>query len=446
MKPGHESLPIRIVRAFLGSNLSLILILLSMTVGAVALMVTPREEEPQIVVPVADIYVSFPGHSAREVEQLVSTRLEKYLFQIDGVEYVYSRSLPGKSIVTVRFFVGQEREKSLVKLRKWLDQNADRIPAGVTGYVVKPVETDDVPILTLTFTSPHEDDYSLRRIAEEVLDRLQSVTDAGITSIIGGRPRQILVRPDPEAMAAFRVTPLDIHRALSGADVNFQAGEFSRMDRQLRVEAGRFLSSKQDVESLVVGVSADKTGSTGSSDRPVYLKDVAQVTDGPGEVTSYVRFSAGPAWTHRKEAGAAGQWIGGASGSPEPPVSQPAVTIAIAKQKGTNNVRVAQDILARMETIQKEVVPDDVQVAITRNYGITANAKVNELVEGLVVGVVVVIALLTMSTAKTNTTWLITLPARSAGDNYVSQSCLVGAYGLIFHGFLSLYTHTRINF
>ena len=396
MKPGHESLPIRIVSAFLGSNLSLILILISITVGTVALMVTPREEEPQIVVPVADIYVSFPGHSAREVEQLVSARLEKFLFQIDGVEYVYSRSMPGKSIVTVRFFVGQEREKSLVKLRKWLDQNSDRIPAGVTGFVVKPVETDDVPILALTFTSPAEDDYSLRRIAEEVLQRLQSVTDAGITTIIGGRPRQVLVRPDPEAMAAFHVTPLDISRALQGADANFQAGEYARTDRQVRVEAGRFLSGRKDVESLVVGVSSDNAPPAGGVDRPVYLKDVALVTDGPGEVTSYVRFSAGPAWTHRKEAGAAGQWIGNTSASGKPPLSQPAVTIAVAKQKGANNVRVAEDVLARMETIRKEVVPDDVSIAITRNYGITANDKVNELVEGLAVGIIVVIALLTM--------------------------------------------------
>ena len=399
MKPGYDTLPIRIVRAFLGSNLSLILILLSLTVGAVALTVTPREEEPQIVVPVADIFVAFPGHSAREVEQLVSSRLEKYLFQIDGVEYVYSRSLPGQSIVTVRFYVGQGREKSLVKLRKWLDQNTDRIPAGVTGYVVKPVETDDVPIVTLTFTSPREDDYSLRRIAEEVLDRLQSVANAGITSIAGGRPRQLLVRLDPEAMAAFRVTPLDIARALQGADANFQAGTFSRTDRDVRVEAGRFLAGKRDVESLVVGVSTEKSlsGRETSFDRPVYLKDVGRVVDGPGEVTSYVRFSGGPAWTHRKEPGAAGQWVGtGASNSQTPPISQPAVTIAIAKQKGANNVRVAEEILARMEEIRKEVVPDDVTVAVTRNYGITANDKVNELVEGLAVGIVVVIALLTM--------------------------------------------------
>lgn len=399
MRAGHDTLPIRIVRAFLGSNLSLILILLSLTLGAVALSVTPREEEPQIVVPVADIFTAFPGRSAREVEQLVSSRLERVLHQIDGVEYVYSRSLPGQSIVTVRFFVGQDREKSLVKLRKWLDQNADRIPAGVTGTVVKPVETDDVPIVTLTFTSPTEDDYSLRRIAEEVVDRLQAVHNAGITSVVGGRPRQLRVQLNPEAMAAFRVTPLDIGRAIQGAGANFQAGAFSRMDRDVRVEAGRFLAGKRDVESLVVGVSAEKPLSAGepSNDRPVYLKDVARVVDGPGEVTSYVRFSAGPAWTHRKEAGAAGQWIAAeTSGLRTDPVSQPAVTIAIAKQKGSNNVRVAEEVLARMEEIRKEVVPDDVSVAVTRNYGITANDKVNELVEGLAVGIVVVIALLTM--------------------------------------------------
>ena len=399
MKTGHNSLTIRVVRAFLGSNLSLILILLSLTVGAVALMVTPREEDPQIVVPVADIFVAFPGHSAREVEQLVSSRLEKYLFQIDGAKYVYSRSMPGQSIVTVRFYVGQDREKSLVKLRKWLDQNTDKIPPGVTGYVVKPVETDDVPIVTLTFTSPSEDDYSLRRIAEEVMDRLQSVPDAGITSIVGGRPRQILVRLNPEAMAAFHVTPLDVNGALQAADANVQAGSFSQTDRDIRVEAGRFLADKRDVESLVVGVSAAGASPTSygapSDSRPVYLKDVAHVEDSPGEVTSYVRFNAGPAWTHAKESGAAGQWIAGET-SGSPPAAQPAVTIAIAKQKGTNNVRVAEDILARMNQIRKEIIPNDVSVAITRNYGVTANDKVNELVEGLVVGIVVVIALLTM--------------------------------------------------
>jgi multidrug efflux pump subunit AcrB len=385
MKPGHDSLTIRIVRSFLDSNLSLILVLVAITVGVLALIVTPREEEPQIVVPVADIMIAFPGHSAREVEQLVSTRLEKVLTQIDGVEYVYSRSLPGQSIVTVRFYVGQDRERSLVKLRKWLDQNTDQIPPGVNGYLVKPVETDDVPIVTLTLTSPRQDDYALRRMAEEVVDRLQAVTNVGITSIVGGRPRQVVVRLDAEAMAGFRVTPLDIARALQVADANLQAGAFAREDREIHVEAGRFLVNRSDVESLVIGVSGD---------RPVYLKDVAQVSDGPGEVVNYVRFNRGAAWDHKKETGAAGQWVGAQTSAPA--VSQPAVTIAVAKQKGTNNVKVAEDILATMERLKKEVLPDDVAVAITRNYGITANAKVNELVEGLAVGIVVVIALLTI--------------------------------------------------
>jgi multidrug efflux pump subunit AcrB len=388
MKPGDDTAVIKIVRAFLGSNLSLILILFSLLVGVVALVATPREEEPQIVIPVADVFVSFPGHSAREVEQLVTSRLEKYLYQIDGVEYVYSRSLPGQSIVTVRFYVGQDRERSLVKLRKWLDQNADRIPAGVAGYVVKPVETDDVPIVTLTFTGPNQDPFALRRIAEEVVDRLQAVPNAGITSIVGGEPRQALVRLDAESMAAFHVTPLDVAHAVQGADANVQAGAFSRSDKDVRVEVGRFLANTKDLEFLVVGVWGD---------RPVYLKDVAQVNDGPGEVTNYVRFSAGPAWTHRKETEAAGQWVGAnATETRVTPKSQPAVTIAVAKQKGTNNVSVARDVLARMKEIRREVVPDDVDIAITRNYGITANDKVNELVEGLAVGVVVVIALLTI--------------------------------------------------
>jgi multidrug efflux pump subunit AcrB len=383
-----EGITIRIVRAFLESHLSIVLILLALVAGGVALLVTPREEEPQIVVPNADIFISYPGHSAEEVEKLVSSPMERYLYQIDGVEYVYSRAMPGQSILTVRFYVGQDRERSLVKLNKWLSQNADNMPAGVTGYVVKPRETDDVPIVTFTLTSPTRDDYELRRIAEEVQNRLQAVPDTGISFITGGRPRQVLVRLDPERMAGFHVAPLDVYRALAGADSNLQAGSYARDDRDIRVETGRFFSSKSDVESCVVGVSGE---------RPVYLRDVADVTDGPGEVTDYVRFSQGAAWNLNQHAGSAGTWIGNANHPKQPLLfEQPAVTIAIAKQKGTNNVTVARAVLARMDQIKREVLPDDVKVAVTRNYGITADDKVNELVEGLVVGIIVVIALLTI--------------------------------------------------
>jgi multidrug efflux pump subunit AcrB len=389
VKHDGEGVTIRIVRTFLESHLSIVLILLALIAGGAALMVTPREEEPQIVVPNADVFLSYPGHSAEEVEKIVSAPIESYLYQIDGVEYVYSRSMPGQSIVTVRFYVGQDRERSLVKLNKWLTQNADKIPAGVAGCVVKPRETDDVPIVTFTLTSPGRDDYELRRIAEEVQNRLQAVPNSGISFIVGGRPREVLVRLNPERMAAFHIAPLDINRALAGADSTLQSGSFTRNDRDIRVETGKFFASASDVASCVVGTSGE---------RPVYLRDVAEVTDGPGEVTDYVRLSQGAAWSLNKHAGSAGTWVGGVNQPRQPLLlEQPAVTIAIAKQKGTNNVTVARALLARMDQIKREVLPADVQVAVTRNYGITADDKVNELVEGLVIGIIVVIALLTIS-------------------------------------------------
>jgi multidrug efflux pump subunit AcrB len=379
---------IRIVRAFLESHLSIVLILFSLVVGGVALAVTPREEEPQIVVPNADVFLSFPGHSAEEVESLVSGPLERFVSQIDGVQYVYSRSMPGQSVLTVRFFVGQDRERSLVKLNKWLGQNADKIPRGVTGYVVRPRETDDVPIVTFTLTSRTRDDHELRRIAEEVQSRLQATPEAGISALVGGRPRAVMVRLDPARMAGFRIAPTDVFRALGGADASLQAGSYTRGEKEVRVEAGRFFATASDVGACVVGVA---------DDRPVYLRDVAAVSDGPGEVTDYVRFSHGAAWVHQREPGAAGSWVGrGPAKDDQPWFGQPAVTIAVAKQKGTNNVTVAAALVKRMEELQRQVIPEDVSVAITRNYGVTANDKVNELVEGLLVGIVVVIALLTI--------------------------------------------------
>ncbi|MGC8602812.1 MAG: efflux RND transporter permease subunit [Desulfomonilaceae bacterium] len=382
----------RVVRTFLESNISLVLILLAIVAGIVALMATPREEEPQIIIPAADIYVNFPGRSAAQIEQIVSSPLERYLSQIDGVEYVYSRSMPGAALVSVRFYVGQDRIGSLVKLKKWLDQNLDKVPSGVTGWVMKPVETDDVPIVTLTFTSPTATNYQLRRVAEEVLDRLQGVPKVGITYIFGGEPRQLMVRPHPERLAGFHITPLELKQSIQGANVNEQAGSYTRIDEEIRVESGVFIRNKQDLENLVVGVT-----DFGSAARPVYLKDVADVSDGPGEVVNYVRFSQGAAWGKQKETEASGNFVA----TPLNPLEQkafrlPAVTIALAKQKDSNNVSVAHDLLEEFNKIKATVVPSDFSVSITRNYGITADAKVNELIEGLVVGVVVVLCLLTV--------------------------------------------------
>ncbi len=386
MSSPHESLTIRIVRKFLESNLSMVFILVSLAVGAIALVVTPREEEPQIIVAAANVMVSFPGHTAQDVEQLVSTPLERMLYQVPGVEYVYSRSMPGQSIVTVRFFVGQALEPSYVKLIRKLNENLDRTAPGVAGWVVKPIDVDDVPIVTFTLTSGSRDDYGLRRMADEIVSRLQGVNNAGLAYVVGGRPRELLIRPSAARMASYRISALDLNRAIQAANSSVLAGTFSRNDQDVRVQAGQFVADAQDLRNLVVGAW---------SGRPIYLRDVADVTDGPGEFLDYVRFHRGLAWDHPKEEGAAGSLIGGASAStPSKYGAQPAVTIAVAKKHGANNVWVAEDLLKRMEELKREILPADVQVVVTRNYGVTANAKVKELEEGLFVAVAVVMALL----------------------------------------------------
>ncbi|MBS0204588.1 MAG: efflux RND transporter permease subunit [Planctomycetes bacterium] len=380
-----------ILKTFLESNLSLILILLATIVGFAALWITPREEDPQIVVPLADVYVSFPGHSAAEVEQLVTTPLEKMLYQIDGVEYVYSMSREGQSIITVRYYVGEDRERSLVKLYKKLDENLDTIPSGVTGWVVKPVEIDDVPMVTLTLTSASSDDMTLRRVAEELAQRLSGVQNVSRAYVVGGSPRVVQVLLDPDEMASHRVSPLEIQRAIQGANVSQTAGDFRTGDRLLRVEAGQPFENAAQLRDLVVGVFDGQL---------VFLKDVARIDDGPEETSSYVRHGWGPAQGFTKHENFPGTIIGESAHSDSRPksvgVSQSAVTIAIAKKKGSNAVWVANEVLSQAEKLRTAIVPGDMELVLTRNYGLTADEKVNELVEGLAVAILIVVALLTL--------------------------------------------------
>jgi multidrug efflux pump subunit AcrB len=381
----------RIVQIFLESNLSVVLILLATVLGLAALGLTPREEDPQIVVPLADVYVSFPGHSAEQVEQLVSTPLEKLLYQIDGVEYVYSMSRAEQAVITVRYYVGEDRERSLVKLYKKLDENVDIVPPGVNGWVVKPVEIDDVPIVTLTLASHTADDMTLRRVAEELTQRLASLPDVSRAQVVGGRARVFTIEIDPDRMAAHNVSPLEVQRAISASNVRKRAGTFRAGDRLVEVEAGEPFDNVQQLRELVVGVSEG---------RPVFLRDVARVEDGPEETTHYVRHGFGPArgFTHHEgfpgtllgeEHDAAGHTAGAAD-------ARPAVTIAIAKKKGANAVWVADAVLAEAERLRGEIVPHDMELIITRNNGLTANEKVNELIEALAVAVLIVVALLTL--------------------------------------------------
>ncbi|NJC88525.1 MAG: efflux RND transporter permease subunit [Desulfuromonas sp.] len=363
----QHSLPTRIVDKFLEGHLSVILIILAVLAGAAALLLTPREEEPQIVVPIADVYVQVPGASAAEVEKLVATRLEKLLWQVDGVEYVYSMSRPDQAVVTVRFFVGQDRVDSLVKLHNKIQSNLDQVPPGVAGWVVKPVEVDDVPIVNLTLYSATASDHDLRRVAEEMVERLQSVRNTSLTTLIGGRPRQVRLALDPQALAARGLALDDLRRALRGANIELSAGALQSGNRELLVRGGTFLQSALEVADLVVGVQGG---------RPVYLRDVATVTDGMAEADSYTRLRFGPAG----DANSGGQ-------------EYQAVNIAVAKQKGTNAVTVADQVIHAVDAMRGTIIPADMQVRVTRNYGETANHKVNELVMHLVIAILTVLAL-----------------------------------------------------
>ena len=365
----------RVIEAFLQGNLAVLIILVMLGSGVAALVLTPREEEPQIVVPLADIMIRMPGATAEEVEQQVASRLERLLYQIDGVEYVYSMSRPGEAIVTVRFYVGEDREASLVKLHNKIMMHTDLVPPGVTGWVVKPIEIDDVPLVNVTLWSQTADDFALRRVAEQVEVALQSVPQTGRTEVVGGRRRQLRVMLDPERMASRQVTPLDVDRVLRGANVAIQAGSLRSENRELIVESGPFVQSAQELEKLVVGVYGG---------RPVYLREVVNVVDGPEEPATYTRILFGPgarALPDGIEAGA----------------DFPAVTIGVAKQKGSNAVAVAHALEAKLKELSQTVIPHNIEARITRNYGETADEKVNELIRELGLAIIIVSALIMFS-------------------------------------------------
>ncbi|HSG71158.1 MAG TPA: efflux RND transporter permease subunit, partial [Planctomycetaceae bacterium] len=247
----------RLVELFLRGDVSLTLVFLALVLGAASLILTPREEEPQIVVPMADVFVTAPGLSAAEMERQVTNRLEKLLYQIDGVEYVYSMSQPGQCIVTVRFYVGEDREDSLVKIYNQVNSSIDQIPPSVESWVVKPIEVDDVPIVVATLWSKQPDaygDHELRRIAEEVQHELQAIPNTNRVQVVGGRPRRIHVNLDSQRLAAHRTSPLQVAQALQVSNVTRRSGEFDQQNQQFIVESGTFFRDVNELQELVVNV------------------------------------------------------------------------------------------------------------------------------------------------------------------------------------------------
>jgi multidrug efflux pump subunit AcrB len=362
----------RIAAAFITSKLTPLVIIAALLLGGFSILETPREEEPQIVVPMLDVFVQMPGASSGEVAQRVSLPMERLLREVPGVEYIYSISHPGLSMLVVRFYVGTKEEDAIIQTYNKLYSNFDRIPPGVSQPIIKVRSIDDVPIMALTLWGRNYDSYGLRRIAGELENSLKPLEGVSETRIIGGQPRQIRVVLDTQRLAGYGLTPGSVVAELQSANSRAQAGSFSRENRELQVEAGIFFTSIDDLRQVVIGVHAG---------RPVYLRDVAEkLEDGPAEPNNYVFY------------GTAYGESGPAAGS-----SYPAVTITLSKRKGTNATAISQRVLGQIEGLRGYVLPRDLHLTVTRNYGETAKDKSDELLKHLLIATLSVTLLIALA-------------------------------------------------
>jgi multidrug efflux pump subunit AcrB len=364
--PEHFGLAGRMAHAFINSKLTPLIVVTAVLLGLAAVVLLPREEEPQIKVPMIDVLVAMPGFSAKEVEERATLPMEKLLWEIPGVEYIYSISRPGESLVIVRFKVGEDVVRSLVKLNQKLQSNFDRIPHGVSFPLVKPKSIDDVPILALTFHSSRYDHLTLRRVVAQVDGVVKQVPQVAETKLIGGAQRQVRVLLDPARLASRHLSPAGLVPLLLPANRQVTAGALTSQNQAWLIETGGFLTSAEEVGNLVVGVFQDK---------PIYLREVADIVDGPAEPSQYVLFGHG------------------AARSPAPE-EQPAVTLSVAKRPGANAITVAQDVLRKVEALRGHLLPADIEMTVTRHYGETAAEKSNELLFHMAIAIVSVALLI----------------------------------------------------
>ena len=357
----------RLASMFIDSKLTPIAIIAAIMLGLMSLLMLPREEEPQIKVPMIDVLAAMPGASAREVENRVTQPMEKLLWEIADVEYLYSTSMPGAAMTIVRFKVGTDLETALVRLNQKLQTNFDRIPPGVTMPLIKPRTIDDVPILALTFHGANYDHATLRRIAAQVESEVKSIQQVAETTLIGGLRRQVHVQLDPAALAARNLSAAHLVPMLQQANRRGQAGSRPVANEEVLLEVGQFLGDVKDVGAVIVGVFQN---------RPVYLRDVATIIDGPEEPANYVLFGAGGK-------GAASELEHG-------------VTLSLAKRPGANAIDVVSLVMKKVDQLRGTLIPAGVQVAVTRDYGHTSAEKSNELLMhmGLAVFGVAVLILL----------------------------------------------------
>ncbi|WP_456376780.1 efflux RND transporter permease subunit [Lutibacter sp.] len=368
----QEGISGKIANVFINSKLTILLMVALMAIGIYSSFLIPREEEPQIIVPMADVLVSYPGASPTEIESRVVKPLEKIISNIKGVQHVHSIAMNGQSMIIVQFYVGENTEDSYVKLYDELMRHQGMFPPGVTQPLIKTRSIDDVPMLGLTFWSETYDDFQIRQIAEEVTSEIEKVKDVSITKVIGGRNRQLKVVLDKDKMAENGVDALGIIQMIQANNSSSQSGSFVKNDQEYLITTGKFLTSADDVKNLVVGVYKNT---------PVYLKQVAEIQDGPSKPSSYVSFGYGK----------------GNEKFLENPGEYAAVTLSIAKVKGADAMKISEKILKKVEQLKLNLIPSDVQVSVTRNYGETASHKVGELLLHLGVAILAVTILVMLA-------------------------------------------------
>ncbi|HUH35734.1 MAG TPA: efflux RND transporter permease subunit [Moheibacter sp.] len=362
----------RIADMFINSKLTLLLILALMIIGAYSSTLIPREEEPQIIIPMADVMVGYPGASPKEVESRVVKPLEKIISNIKGVEHIHSTAMNGQAMLIVQFYVGEDTERSYVKLYDELIKNSDIFPSGVYPPIVKTRSIDDVPMLGLTLWSEKYDDYQLRQIGEEVSSEIKKIKDVSLSNVIGGRDRQLKITVDKVKMAESNVDALGVMQMIQASNNSAQTGSFDQGDTEYLLTTGQFLSSAEEVENLIVGTSQNM---------PVYLKQIAIIEDGASSAKNYVSFGYGNAVVQNTDF----------------PAEYPAVTLAISKVKGADAMHISEQILNKVEELKLNLIPDEVHVEITRNYGETASQKVSELLTHLGVAIIAVTILVMLA-------------------------------------------------
>ncbi|MEH6503900.1 MAG: efflux RND transporter permease subunit [Cycloclasticus sp.] len=353
-----------VAQSFVTSKLTVLFMLSCVLLGVIAILLTPREENPQIIVPGAEIFVSLPGATPDEMEQLVINPLEGIVREISGVDHTYAVAFNSFAVVSVQFEVGLDKERSLLKLYDQVLGKRDQLPADASRPLIKSVDVDDVPIVTVTLASEEYDDYALKRMADRMVERLRSLNEVSLAYVKGGRDREVRVELDPERLQAFNITLNQIHAMLKAGNISVPVGTQAHDGISSSIYLNGFLSSVGQVKKVIIGNYRQQA---------IYLEDVADIIDGPRQERDKLsRFAYGPADPRF-----------GSTSTPE--VS--AVSIAVAKKTGTNAVVVADEILERLERMKLSFIPQGIDLVVTRNDGEKANAAVNNLIEHMGIAV-----------------------------------------------------------